>query len=255
MTDDPAQPAWVRVIDLETAGTGASDVCEIGWQDVMQDADGLWSVSETSRGARFVNPGRPISPDTMAVHHILDEWVADAPLWKDVAPSVLRPDTPVVALAAHRAAFEQRYCTPRLSGGATWICTWKCALRVWPELPRFSNQMLRYQRRPEGLVHERGLPAHRALPDAYVTAHHLRDMLNAAPLSQLIEWSRQPGLLPRIPTGADRGKLWSAVSDAALATLARDRDIDVRFSAEMERSRRSGEPLVAPSKPGQQTLI
>ncbi|MFA4951190.1 DNA polymerase III subunit epsilon [Brevundimonas sp.] len=245
----------MRVIDLETAGNGASDVCEIGWQDVVQDAGGLWSVSETSRGALFVNPGRPISPDTMVVHHILDEWVADAPFWKDVAPSVLRPDTPVVALAAHRAAFEQRYCTPRLSGGATWICTWKCALRVWPELPRFSNQMVRYQRRPEGLIHERGLPAHRALPDAYVTAHHLRDMLNAVPLSQLIEWSSQPGLLPRVPTGADRGKPWSAVADEALATLARDRDIDVRFSAETERSRRGDQPLVAPSKPGQQTLI
>lgn len=255
MTDDPAQPVCVRVIDLETAGNGASDVCEIGWQDVVQDAGGLWSVSETSRGALFVNPGRPISPDTMVVHHILDEWVADAPFWKDVAPSVLRPDTPVVALAAHRAAFEQRYCTPRLSGGATWICTWKCALRVWPELPRFSNQMVRYQRRPEGLIHERGLPAHRALPDAYVTAHHLRDMLNAVPLSQLIEWSSQPGLLPRVPTGADRGKPWSAVADEALATLARDRDIDVRFSAETERSRRGDQPLVAPSKPGQQTLI
>lgn len=255
MTDDPAQPACVRVIDLETAGNGAGNVCEIGWQDVVQDADGLWSVSATSRGARFVNPGRPISPDTMAVHHILDEWVADAPFWKDVAPSVLRPDTPAAALAAHRAAFEQRYCTSRLSGGATWICTWKCALRVWPELPRFSNQMLRYQRRPEGLVHKRGLPAHRALPDAYVTAHHLRDMLNAVPLSQLIEWSSQPGLLPRIPTGADRGRAWSAVSDAALATLARDRDIDVRFSAETEVARRGGTSPIAPARSDQQTLI
>lgn len=255
MTDDPARPLCVRVIDLETAGNGAGDVCEIGWQDVVQDTGGLWSVSETSRGARFVNPGRPISPDTMAVHHILDEWVADAPFWKDVAPSVLRPDIPIVALAAHRAAFEQRYCTPRLSGGASWICTWKCALRIWPELPRFSNQMLRYQRRPEGLVHERGLPAHRALPDAYVTAHHLRDMLNAVALSQLIEWSRQPGLLPRVPAGADRGKPWSAVSDDALATLSRDRDMDVRFSAETEVARRGGTSPIARSEPSQQTLI
>lgn len=250
-----AEPVWVRVIDLETAGNGASDVCEIGWQDVVQDVDGQWSVSETSRGSHLVNPGRPISSDTMAVHHILDEWVADAPFWKDIAPTVLRLDRPVAALAAHRAAFEQRFCTPRLSGGATWICTWKCALRVWPELPRFSNQMLRYQRKPTGLIHELGLPAHRALPDAYVTAHHLRDMLNIASLTQLIAWSNQPGLLPRVPNGADRGKPWSALSDDALAILARDRDIDVRFSAEAEMARRSGRPEVAPSQPTQQTLI
>jgi hypothetical protein len=37
------------------------------------------------------------------------------------------------------------------------------------ELPRFSNKMLRYERMPEGLVHEIGLPARRAMTDAYVT--------------------------------------------------------------------------------------
>jgi exodeoxyribonuclease X len=167
----------IRVIDLETAGNGPHDVCEIGWQDVEQGADGLWRLSDV-RGSRLVNPGRPISPETMAVHHILDEHVSAAPFWKTVAPEILRPDGGVLALAAHRAAFEQRYCRPHLTGGAAWICTWKGALRLWPQLPSFSNQRLRYQRRPPGLVHEMGLPAHRALPDAYVTAHHLRDMLN-----------------------------------------------------------------------------
>lgn len=71
----------------------------------------------------------------------------------------------------------------------------------------------------------------------------------------MIEWSRQPGLLPRIPSGADREKPWSAISDDVLAILARDRDIDVRFSAEAEMARRSGQPEVAPSPPTQQTLI
>ena len=159
----------VRVIDLETAGNGPQDVCEIGWQDVQQEADGHWRLSD-DRGAFFVNPGRPISPDTMAVHHILDEHVATAPFWKAAGPTAVRPPGGVVALAAHRAGFEQRYCRPSLTGPIDWICTGKCALRLWPQLPRFSNQMLRYLRRPQGLVHELGLPAHRALPDAYVTA-------------------------------------------------------------------------------------
>jgi exodeoxyribonuclease X len=181
--DTPA--SRIRVIDLETAGNGPTDVCEIGWQDVELGTDGRWQVTE-ERGAIFVSPGRQISAETMAVHHIQDSEVAQAPFWKEVASSILRPIFPIVALAAHRAAFEQRYCTPRLTGGSPWICTWKCALRVWPDLPRFSNQMLRYQRMPEGLVHEIGLPAHRAMPDAYVTAHHLRDLLNAASLEQLL---------------------------------------------------------------------
>lgn len=244
----------IRVIDLETAGNGANDVCEIGWQDVALTDAGDWALTD-ERGALFVNPGRPITPDTMAIHHILDEQVANAPFWRDVAPSVLRPEGGVVALAAHRAAFEQRYCTARLTGGLPWICTWKCALRVWPELPRFSNQMLRYQRMPEGLVHEMGLPAHRAMPDAYVTAHHLRDMLNATSVEELLAWSAEPGLLPRVPAGPDRGKTWARLTNEALAGYLQDRDSDVRFSAQTELNKR-GEIEIHPDiEPAQGSLL
>nr|WP_314525828.1 exonuclease domain-containing protein [uncultured Brevundimonas sp.] len=244
----------LRVIDLETAGSGPQDVCEIGWQDVERDADGLWRLA-SDRGARFVNPGRPISADTMAIHHIQNDDVHDAPYWKTVAPEVLQPVGGVRALAAHRAAFEQRFCTPRLSGGASWICTWKCALRLWPESPRFSNQMLRYLRRPAGLVQSLGLPAHRALPDAYVTAHHLRDMLNQSSVEQLLAWSREPGLLPRVPRGADQGKAWSALSEADLSALTQDRDGDVRFSALKEQERRHGVLIHAADPPAQRRLL
>ncbi|MBI1686523.1 DNA polymerase III subunit epsilon [Caulobacter hibisci] len=244
----------VRVIDLETAGNGPHDVCEIGWQDVVQDPGGRWRVDD-ERGSRLVNPGRPISPETMAVHHILDADVAGAPFWKDASPGVLKPEGGVAALAAHRASFEQRYCTPNLAGGADWICTWKCALRLWPQLSSFSNQMLRYQRMPEGLVHAWGLPAHRALPDAYVTAHHLRDMLNEASLEQLLAWSAEPGLLPRVPTGPHRGKAWDQLDGDALQALAKDRDRDLRFSAETELRRRGELAEPDPVEPAQRTLL
>ena len=246
--------ARVRVIDLETAGDGPHDVCEIGWQDVVRSAGGDWRLG-IEGGARFVNPGRAISADTMAIHHILDDQVADAPFWKLVAPEVLRPSGGVLALAAHRAAFEQRYCRPAMTGAADWICTWKGALRVWPELPRFSNQMLRYQRMPAGLEHERGLPAHRAGPDAYVTAHHLRDLLNASSLEELIAWSRQPGLLPRVPAGPCRGKAWRDLSNELLQELARDRDVDVRFSASVELQARGAAAPGSPTEPDQRRLV
>ena len=244
----------VRVIDLETAGSGPHDVCEIGWQDVVQGADESWHV-DGERGALFVNPGRPITPDTMAIHHILDADVADAPYWKIIAPEVLRPVGGVAAFAAHRAAFEQRYCRPQFTGGAEWVCTWKCALRLWPHLPRFSNQMLRYLRRPEGLDHQRGLPAHRALPDAYVTAHHLRDMLNEAALDQLLAWSREPGLLPRVPTGVHRGKAWRDLDSDILGTFTEERDPDARFSAENELRRRGEAGRDLPPPPAQERLV
>ncbi|RYF14746.1 MAG: DNA polymerase III subunit epsilon, partial [Oxalobacteraceae bacterium] len=53
-------PTRIRVIDLETAGSASHHVCEIGWQDVVREINGRWEVNE-ERGARFVNPGGPIS--------------------------------------------------------------------------------------------------------------------------------------------------------------------------------------------------
>ena len=116
--------ARIRVIDLETTGSRppAHGVCEIGWQDVVQGPDGGWRVDET-RGAQLVDPGRAIPPVTMAVHHIIDADVAGCPRFDEVAPAILRPAGGVIALAAHRAAFEARFCTPALAGGAPWICT------------------------------------------------------------------------------------------------------------------------------------
>ncbi len=241
----------VRVVDLETTGSKppAHGVCEIGWQDVALDADGGWHVT-ASRGSSLVDPGRPIPAVTQAVHHIIDADVAGAPLWPDVAPRVLRGH-PV--LAAHRASFEQRYCTPALSGGARWICTWKIALRLWPGSPSFSNQVLRYWRKPAGLDRDLGLPVHRALPDAYVSAHHLRDALNEAGLARCLEWSELPGLLPRVPAGPERGKAWSELDDEALARFATDRDEDVRYSASIEIERRGGRiaRVIPPVRQGQ----
>ncbi|MEZ0244932.1 MAG: exonuclease domain-containing protein [Sphingomonas sp.] len=237
----PPPPQIIRVIDLETTGQAppAHGVCEIGWQDVALGVDGRWGLLGEG-GSQLVNPGRLMSPITTAIHHIRDEDVADAPWWQDVARPVLNPWPRRVALAAHRASFEQQFCTPALTQGADWICTWKCALRLWPDSPSLSNQVLRYWRNPQGLEHERGLPAHRAFPDAYVTAHHLRDMLNMASVAELIEWSSIPGLLPRVRYGPDRGKEWTEVEDEVLQGFMGDRDEDVRFTARTEYERRRG---------------
>lgn len=238
----------IRVIDLETTGSTvpAHRVCEIGWRDVVLDG-GRWEVGDG--GATLVDPERPMPPVTSAVHHLVDEDVAGAPKWIEVAPGVLGGD--FVALAAHRADFEKRWCVPAFTGGTPWICTWKGALRVFPDSPSFSNQVLRYWRRPEGLARDEGLPAHRAGPDAYVTAFHLRDMLNAVGAEALIAWEREPGLLPRVPRGEHRGVKWTELDAETLARFANDRDEDWRFSAQAEQARRVG----GERPPAQGTLI
>jgi exodeoxyribonuclease X len=241
-------PQIIRVIDLETTGNAppAHAVCEIGWQDVALSESGRWELLGEG-GSQLVNPGRPMPPVTMAIHHIREQDVADAPWWHDVARPILDPWPRRVALAAHRASFEEQFCTPALTRGADWICTWKCALRLWPDSPSFSNQVLRYWREPAGLEHERGLPAHRAFPDAYVTAHHLRDQLNEASVAQLVAWSKEPGLLPRVRFGPDRGKEWHEIGDDSLLGFTTDRDEDVRFTARTEYARRQGGGAVGKS--------
>ncbi len=194
-------------------------------------------------GTMLINPGRPISPATSAIHHIVDEDVADAPAWQQAAPAILQPGDGVVALAAHRASFEERWCIPALTARARWICTYKCALRLFPDAPTHSNQGLRYWRRPEGLDRATGLPAHRAGPDAYVTAHHLRDMLALAGVEKLLAWSAEPALLVRVPFGPSRGRAWTDLDDEALARIVGGEsggNQDVAFTARYEQRRRGG---------------
>ena len=71
-------------------------------------------------------------------------------------------------------------------------------------------------------------------------AGRMNHMLNEASLDQLIAWSAEPGLLPRVPTGPDRGKGWDQVSASALSELTASRDADLRFSAQTELERRNG---------------
>ena len=251
-------PPLLRVIDLETTGDSFSNggVVEVGWQDLVCGPDGRWTLAG-GPNAMLIQPGHPISPATSAIHHIIDEDVASAPSWLEAAPGVLCPPGRL-ALSAHRAAFEQRWCTPALSGKARWICTYKCALRLWPDAPTHSNQGLRYWRRPEGMDRATGLPAHRAGPDAYVTAHHLRDMLALAHVEQLLAWSAEPALLVRVPTGPLRGRRWQDLSEAGLdQVLAGEfgRNADMLFTARHERARRAPAPPSASDDTPQLHLV
>jgi exodeoxyribonuclease X len=85
-------------------------------------------------------------------------------------------------------------------------------------------------------------------PDAYVTAHRMRDMLNAVSARQLVAWSREPGLPPRVPAGPDRGKAWRDASGDVVQALARGRDPDVRFSGQTELRPRGELPDVSPAQ-------
>jgi exodeoxyribonuclease X len=128
----------------------------------------------------------------------------------------------IEAFCAHNADFEMAFFNPE---GSSWIDTYKCALRLWPDAPRHTNSVLRYFL--EGCDPGKlGMPPHRALPDCHVTALILIKCLSMAGVDQLVAWSLEPPLLPRVPMGVHRTKSWAEVPTDYLLWITRQADFD-----------------------------
>jgi exodeoxyribonuclease X len=229
-----------RVIDIETTGlVPPAEIIEVGCVDVVV-ADGVISI-EPPRSKLF-RPLHGITPETMAVHHITErDFAPDTPACTDALLFALVNAAPEPdVLVAHNCAFEQRFISDFASNGLPWICTHKIALRVWPDAPRHSNQVLRYWR---GLVLEAALamPPHRAGPDAWVTAHLLAEMLESASADEMVEWTTKPGKLPTITFGKHKGAKWPDVPADYLHWMTRQKDMnaDALFCANEEIARRT----------------
>jgi len=214
----------IRVIDFETTGMPPdAAVCEVGWYDFHHAA----SLGEfLPYEAQLCNPGRPMPPEARAVHHISDSDVAGCP---DPATLFMKINDGAQVFCAHNAAFERQFFT---GGTKPWICTLKVARRLWPECPSHTNQCLRYWLGLE-LDNALAMPPHRAGPDAFVTAQILREALKKASIEQMIEWTEQPSLLPRITFGKHRGQSWGAVPADYLSWIVNksDMDEDTKFTA------------------------
>jgi exodeoxyribonuclease X len=151
-------------------------------------------------------------------------------------------DMDIQALAAHNADFELKFFDSPLPV----ICTYKSALRAWPDAPSHSNGALRYWLEDQGLItldHASTQPAHRAGPDTYVTAHILLALFNAGHTGrEMIAWSKEPRLLPTCPIGAEwRGKKWAEVDGGFLGWMLRQPTMeeDLKWNAKREIARRA----------------
>jgi exodeoxyribonuclease X len=220
----------IRIIDLETTGTTPTPevdrIIEVGWCDL--DTERMQIGAPVSF---LVNPERSIPPEASAVHHLVDDDVANASTWDLVQGTV---NHVYGVFAAHNSNFEQGWITEDIvGGGAQWLCTYKCALRIWPDAPSHSNQALRYYLNHFGLCRATAEKAHRAGPDAYVTAFHLREMLKSHTIETLLEWSSQPALLVKCKLPKHKGILWRDVPSDYLDWVANKStlDDDTKFTA------------------------
>lgn len=225
----------IRVVDFETTGMppGAA-VCEVGYCDVRTYESDPAEVGDPL--GMLVNPNRPMPPEARAIHHISDADLGGAPPIEVgfLALTKGAPDT----FCAHNAKFEQEF----FSGGNTpWICTLKVARRLWEDSPSHSNQCLRYFL---GIEAEEALamPPHRAAPDAYVTGLILLEALKLATVADMITWSSQPSLLPRVTFGKHRGHRWADLPQDYLTWLVNksDMDEDTKFTAKHHIKARAG---------------
>jgi exodeoxyribonuclease X len=228
----------LRIVDLETTGETPPDhkVIEVGCVDLEEASGQLLGAK-----SYLCNPGRPIPCDSRGVHHISDDMVRDAEPWeKAFGKSISCYPTPA-AFVAHNAKFERQWIDP-LIAGVPWICSYKVALRLFPDSPNHKNQTLRYFlpiEIPEK-VQAQTFPPHRALPDAIVTAYIMREALKHAKLADMIAWSEEPPLLPKIGFGKHRGSNWNEVPRDYLDWILdkSEMDDDVKWNARRELDRR-----------------
>ncbi|HEY7299529.1 MAG TPA: exonuclease domain-containing protein [Xanthobacteraceae bacterium] len=231
----------LRICDLETTGESPPDhkVIEVGCVDLEKASGQLLAPKQY-----LCNPGRPIPPESRGVHHISDDMVKDAESFEKVfAKSIACYPTPE-AFVAHNARFERAWIDP-LIGGVPWICSYKVGLRLWPDAPNFKNQTLRYFlpiEIPERVIGQT-FPPHRALPDAIVTAYIVREALKHTTLNDMIAWSEEPPLLPKIGFGKHRGEDWNVVPADYLRWIIEksEMDDDVKWNAQRELDRRQRE--------------
>ena len=210
-----------RCFDIEGTGLpeeGPIGLVEIGACDVDVLPGGKIIVGRPE--AVLCNPGMPIPPMATAVHHITDGMVEGA-----------TGDLSFLGSAdhyvAHFADYERHFYKEHPI-----ICTWRVALRLWPDEPSHGLQYLRY--RLDLPAHEIwSMPPHRGGPDAYVCALLLAHIIHEGrcTVEEMVRWSSGPGLLTRVTFGKHKGSRWEELPSDYLCWIIDKSDMDHNVKA------------------------
>ena len=202
----------LRIIDIETTGTDPEKdhIIEIASVDLVKerspdlpDSQPIAGLFYANRMQTYVACEAPIPSETSAVHHIVSEDLAGAP---DLTTAAER-FAGATYYIAHNAEFEMKFAKAKGLAWPRFICTYKCALRIWPDAPAHNNQALRYMLdhvHPFG-VHRDRIRPHRAASDTLVTAGVLAEMIKLARWSDMITWSQEPALHKWVRFGKHKG--------------------------------------------------
>jgi DNA polymerase III subunit epsilon len=171
-------------IDVEATGLepGVDRVIEIACIVFRKGDAALGEAAlEIERHAWLVNPGRPISPEAQAVHHISDEQVKDAPTFAQLADQILAVLARGVPLA-YNAEFDRAFLIAEFAASRVSPLNPPPALRkgvdwfdplVWARELQQGEKSRSLSAVAERLGIEIG-QAHRAADDAVAAGHVLR---------------------------------------------------------------------------------
>ncbi|WP_062231425.1 exonuclease domain-containing protein [Aureimonas sp. N4] len=243
----------VRVIDTETAGHKLEEdaVIEIGSVDLDLANGRIFHSMQT-----MADPaGVEINPHARRVHKITDEMLKGAPPFAEA----VRPFAEATIFAAQRASFDRS----RLRLAGTWLCTYKLALRAFPDVRAHGLQSLvKYVPLDLSDVEAelQGLHPHRALFDALCTAVLLRRITaellpRCRDLTDFLERaervSNEPALLARLRFGRYRNAALRDVPSDYLEWLVREpgMDADAVYTARHHLQRRADQAVAAMARP------
>jgi len=231
----------VCYIDVETTGLEKEDrICSIGM--ILADGD----KHETLYS--LVRAPKKVPPEAMAVHHITNEMLKEAPeFWETEAAKRLQAlNDPQTIFVGHNLAFDLQMLEKE---GVTWqggmIDTLKCVKHLLGgEIEHFSLQYLRYELRlyrneaaaaaPLGI----SLTAHQALSDALHTMLLHRYLREMADDERLMALTTEQALIHKLTFGKYGGKYIEDIArrdpgylEWMLRSLP-DLDEDLRYSIE-----------------------
>jgi len=212
----------VAVIDVETTGMGDHDKVVEFASVPIENIEG-WVANHRRASRSFVQPKMSIPYEARAVHHISDEMVDGAPYLSTAMNEVFAENgfDEIDYIAAHNAKFDRKFIDPEMNNRSPeWICTYKVGLTLYPDCANHKNATLFHYLGLGGspdmdrFLSENTL--HRALPDAFLTAHVLCEMAKHKTFEEMATITANPILLDKITFGKHKGTPFSEIDEGYL---------------------------------------
>jgi DNA polymerase III epsilon subunit-like protein len=215
-------------LDTETTGIDDDDrLCQIAFKTEA----GL-IVNE------LYNPGIPISIEAMSIHHITNEMVKNKPpfknskTWKKLTELFEDADSVMVA---HNAIFDMVMLRKEDIHPQKTICTYKMArfLDKEGQIPQYNLQYLRYYLKLNVDASPHDAFGDILVLEALFNRIHAKamDKFGVLAVNKMIEVTKNPVLLPRMPYGKHKGMKFEEIPIDYLQWLSEtDLDEDVAYT-------------------------